>query len=256
MSSTLKDDLKSMSNIQVITTVDKHMMVVNPIDQYISCQMFLYGFWEPHSRDQFKKFVQNGMTVLDIGANIGCHTLLLSELVGEKGKVHAFEPCANNYRLLHTNCVLNRCKNTSVYKLGVSSESKTMFIPSHWADVQTNQNYGCISLKEAKETNDDEQINTITIDSLDLQGVDFVKVDVEGMELHVLKGMINTIRKFRPCMYIEITATNKVSVGELMQELKYKIINIKNDDYLVIPAEKIRIENGQVLFDIKPSAAK
>ena len=103
-------------------TKDNQPILVNPNDEYISRSIMAMGEWEPHIRTILSKFVKPGMHVMDIGANIGTHTLLISKLVGDDGKVYAFEPCKLNHDILFQNLVINKCKNTVLYKYGLGEE--------------------------------------------------------------------------------------------------------------------------------------
>ena len=88
-----KTDLSVFKTFVPIQTKDNFFMFVNQNDQYIGRSLLYTGEWEPYISTILKQKIKEGMTVVDIGANIGAHTILCSKLVGESGKVIAFEPC-------------------------------------------------------------------------------------------------------------------------------------------------------------------
>ena len=89
--------IQNYTHFVPIRTKENLIMFVNPNDQYISRSLMYSGQWEPHIVSIFNQYIKDGMVVIDIGANIGAHTLILSKLVGDSGKVIAFEPCKINH---------------------------------------------------------------------------------------------------------------------------------------------------------------
>ncbi len=84
---------------------------------------FVYGSWEPEVVRSIQKHVMARMTVLDIGAHSGFYSLLLSRLVGDEGRVFAFEPLPANFRILEENLSLNQIQNVVVRREAVSDRS-------------------------------------------------------------------------------------------------------------------------------------
>lgn len=125
-------------------------------------------------------------TVLDIGANIGTHTIYYAK---HATKVLAFEPNAVAYECLQYN--LQNSPNTTLYNVAVSNHCAYIDI------VSQGDNYG------AAYTLPGSSVPTITVDSLDLDSCNFIKIDVEGDELAVLIGAKETILKYKPVMCIE-----------------------------------------------------
>lgn len=145
--------------------------------------------------------IHQGDTVVDVGAFIGDHTIAYCNAVGESGHVHAFEPNAKAYECLEYNC-----KSAKTYNLGLSNVAETVF----YCCEDKNAGAGRI----LRDTPTSTQIKTITLDSLKLSALDFLKIDVEGYEVAVLEGAALTIKKYRPKMWIEI------NVGALSQNGK------------------------------------
>ncbi len=168
--------------------------------------------------------------VLDIGAHLGMYTIRLASIC-RKGKIIAVEPDPRNREYLRKNIVLNNLKNVEIVPYPVSDRSgeKVKFA------LATVSGYSRID----RMLNDDEllkyiYIETITVDdlieSIDLERVDFIIIDVEGYELHVLRGAKKTIRKYKPLMLIEVFSENRDFVYKFLEEYGYKVLLKKVSD--------------------------
>jgi len=173
------------------------------------------------------RYVKPGMTVLDIGAHHGLYTLLASKRVGPNGRIFCFEPSTRERNALLQHLRLNRCKNVTVESLAVGSENTDaqLFVVE---GVQT----GCNSLrKPAEDVSGTLNPLTVQVVKLDdwlagreIEKVDFLKLDVEGGELEVLKGALSlTSGNARPIILVEVQDVRTLPWG-------YKAIEIV--DYL------------------------
>jgi FkbM family methyltransferase len=232
-----KTEVKNYSNFVLIKTKEEQIMLVNPNDQYISRSLMYTGEWEPHITSFFKSFIKPGMTVVDIGANIGAHTLIMSKLVGPEGKVIAFEPCKLNHDVLLQNCIINKCSNVDIYKLGCSDKDNEMYIESRWNHSSVEDNYGCIVLQQSPSLDDDEKIIVSSLDNiLKNNKVDLIKIDAEGMEDKVLLGAKNTILLNKPNMIVEIHPTELNVVKNIITDtLNYSLTQISGIDFIAKP---------------------
>ena len=174
------------------------LMLFNRNDTYIGASLRKYGEFSGGETVLFGIFVQPGMTVLDIGANIGVHTVDLSCLVGAAGTVHAFEPQRLIFQVLCANVALNSCTNVFTHNAAVGAASGSLLVPS--LDPNGQNNYGGVSLPGAQQG---ESVPLVTIDSLDLRFCHAIKLDVEGMETEALQGAAVTIARCRPFIYVE-----------------------------------------------------
>ena len=180
--------------------------------------------WEEHIQTEFEKYVRPGDTVIDAGAYVGIHTLKLSKLVGPSGTVHAFEPDPGTFAVLKRNIESNDIQNVKLYNVGLGDSGGNIKI-----SMAIDENRGATQWVYAP----DGDVNVITIDSLGLEKLDFIKIDVEGMEQKVFTGMRETIQKFRPRILFESFPGNKSANYEiLIGEHKYTINNISHDDYI------------------------
>jgi FkbM family methyltransferase len=162
-------------------------------DDGVSYQLLFYrSGLEQYETKLFKKLVTKGMTVIDVGANIGYYTLLSARLVGNNGKVYAFEPEPQNYALLVRNIELNDYKNVIPVNQAVSNKMGK-------AALFLNREAGAHGMLPDREN----IIGVTTVETVNLDEyfkgreypLDIIKIDVEGAELAVLKGMPNIIRK-------------------------------------------------------------
>lgn len=154
----------------------------------------------------YRNIVKPGMTVLDVGANIGLMSLHFSELVGSGGTVHAFEPSEFANGLLMHNCALNRRENIIVHRSAVSEAVGQTTFPSPNPEKIEKFNFGTLSLATHFIGSNGRDVPTemISIDSLKLDRCDFIKVDVEGFEAAVIRGGLETIDRFQPHLSLEI----------------------------------------------------
>jgi FkbM family methyltransferase len=227
-------DLSLYKTCGLVRTKDG-LMLVNTKDEYIGPCIGRHGEWEPHVRQALHAHIKPGMTVMDIGANIGAHTIFMSRLVGREGTCLAFEPCKINHDLLVTNLMLNGCFNTKVYDEGVGDTTETRYIASKWSQYESVENYGCIHLRSESSSPNDEVIKVVTIDSLNLQKLDVVKIDAEEMEEQVIKGMHETIKRCKPTIVVEIHPNEVPIMSDLFKTLNYKLTHIDNIDYVALP---------------------
>jgi FkbM family methyltransferase len=174
-------------------------MLFNPRDIFIGGSLRFYGEFSEGEVEMFRAYVRAGDVVVDVGANIGCHTVPLAQMVGESGRVYAFEPQRWPFMLLCANAMNNGLLNVHPYQCGVGAECGTIDVPEMPLDVPVNS--GAVNLR-AEHESETHRVPLVTLDSLDLRPR-FIKIDVEGMEPDVLRGAESTIRKCRPILYVE-----------------------------------------------------
>lgn len=166
---------------------------------------------EPESCYVMMRFLKEGMTAIDGGANVGFFTLLMSALVGEKGQVLAFEPGQNNLSKLKTNLALNDCCNVKVIEqpLWSSVTSVKMF---HYEDGGANSLWSLFSGDKAVE------MATTTLDA-ECERADLIKLDIEGAEVRALRGAYKMLRH-HPFVLTEINEGALERAGASFQELR------------------------------------
>jgi FkbM family methyltransferase len=167
-------------------------------DTVIGRSVALYGEWAFHEIELLLSLLRPGDTALDIGANIGTHTIPFAGRVGNSGFVYAFEPQRVVYQMLCANAALNGLANVYAFQAGVSDHDGIVRIDN--AQLMKGGNVGNFSINE---TNTGEEVHLLQLDSLNLPCVRLIKVDVEGMELNVLRGAQQLISRDRPYLFVE-----------------------------------------------------
>lgn len=175
----------------------------------IDLSIYLLGAFEPATVRLYRRLVQAGDVVLDIGANIGAHTLPLAALVGESGKVCAFEPTRYAFAKLHANLELNPELAARV----VSRQAMLVATPEAPMETAIYSSWPLDSDDRLHEKHRGRLMDTgggkaATLDSevgtLGLARVDFIKLDVDGHEHDVLAGGQETLRRCRPRILLEL----------------------------------------------------
>lgn len=199
--------------------------------------------WEPHLHTIFNKFINKSSIVVECGCHIGSHTVKLASLCD---KLYGFEPMPVTYELLCNNMKLNEIKNTVIYNKGVADKNgrtKYSWIPSTNIGGSGLENNPMGKPNWIDTTSENIEVELITIDSLNLNKLDFMKIDVEGYESLVIKGALETIKKCKPVIIMEVWANHHGSVDmdftkKTFQELLdvgYSVANVSGPDFLFTP---------------------
>ena len=173
-------------------------MLVNRHDQYVGASFRKYGEFSPGEAAVFRQMLGPGMTVVEVGANIGAHTIELSRLVGPTGTVLAFEPQRIVFQTLCANLALNGCTNVLARQAAIGAAPGNIRFPV--LDPGKTNNFGGLSLLGAQHG---EIVPLLTLDSLGLTACHVLKLDLEGMEVEALQGAAHLVRQHRPAMYVE-----------------------------------------------------
>ncbi len=218
--------------------------------------------FEESSVNIIKKLIKKGDVVVDIGANIGFYTLLFSKLVGNKGKVFAFEPEPNNFKLLKRNIEENNIHNVFLIKKGVSNSTSIMKL------FTTKNNCGWHSLIDVGEDRTPIDIDTVKLDDYfknNFSKISFIKMDIEGGEPQALQGMqtilkynqnIKIMTEFHP-FYLEKAEKNPNDFLKMLKKYKFKIFEIKDkqltpfNEKIFLTSESFDMNSGTNLFCIK-----
>lgn len=193
---------------------------------------------------------------IDCGSNIGVHTVEWGNFLTGFGKVISIEAQEKVYYALAGNIAIHNLFNVKAINAAVGSENKVIKIPS--LDYSKPSSFGSFEIKKTENTeqigqlidyeNNLSEINQITIDSLNLSNLHFMKIDIEGMEMEALKGAKETIKKFHPYLMIESIKSPKEQIEEFLISNDYDFffhhINIfaahKADPFLNVLKEKLQ----------------
>ena len=188
--------------------------LVNLNDMYIGRSLKVYGEWSGLETEEiYSQEIKSGNVVLDVGANIGSMAVAFSDLVGPKGLVLAFEAEQLNFITLCANIALQNRFNIHPRFQAVGKRNQS---PIGVQKMSPNRvlNFGGHSLVDANsisvdlnsirdDSRDAFRVPVVAIDTLNLERLDFIKIDVQGMELDVLIGAEDTLKRLKPTVYIE-----------------------------------------------------
>lgn len=185
-------------------------------DAYIGRALELYGEWSEGEVKLIEHFVGDGACVVEVGSNLGSHTVPLARLVGPNGRVIAFEPQRLIHQILCANLMNNRVFNVQSFNAAVGNNGKDVFVP----EIHLGQayNFGAVRVGSVGG----HRVPTMTIDSLDLQRVDFIKIDAEDCEPQVLLGAFETIQRHRPAMLIEYNLHMRAAIDRVLRLFDYR----------------------------------
>ena len=227
-----------------VQTVDGNKMFLDPGD---SLDIFSHGIHEEFETGFVKKIIQKKDTVLDIGANIGYYTLIFAKLVGDDGKVFAFEPEPSNFSLLEKNVEINGYRNVELAQKAASNKIGKMKLYINEKNAGGHMIYDTHENRNVVEidvTRLDDHLNNLSTP------INFVKMDVEGSEIDVIEGMKDILQKtkdiiimseFNPyCIercgkkpkdYLEALIQNGFKIYDLDAQQK-KIIEVSSPELL------------------------
>lgn len=176
--------------------------LANQYDHYLGRALIDYGEYGEIEHVFLNSLLRKGDYVVEVGANIGTHTVGLANAVGPEGSVIAIEAQPAIFRVLCANLALNGLSNVIPYGLGCGAQKGTMSVPAIDYHVRDIHNSGSISLDHS---DNGIPVTIVTLNELlgNCSGIQLLKLDVEGMEKEVLVGASHLIEKHRPLLYVE-----------------------------------------------------
>lgn len=213
--------MKNTKNFNKLVKAKYGYCLYNTNDIYVGQSIERYGEFSESEVALFAQICKLNDTVIEVGANIGTHTLVFSQLVGAKGVVYAFEPQRIVFQTLCANMALNSITNVFACQSALGKRRGHVFIPL--IDYAKKYNYGGVSVDDAQSG---EKVRLEKLDDYmdEIENVKLIKIDVEGMELDVLKGAKQMIQKYMPYMYIENDRIDKSkSLLKHINSLGYKM---------------------------------
>jgi len=164
-------------------------------DEFVGKSLKSYGEYSELEVALWRELIKPGMAVIDAGANIGTLTVALADIVGPSGHVVAIEAQPENCYLLSRNT--ERLDNVEVWNCAIGRDhGTTIKVPS--LSALGFKNYGGVSLGSGGL-----EVNVCALDATSVDHVDFIKIDIEGMETLALLGAQETIKRCRPLLYVE-----------------------------------------------------
>lgn len=215
--------------------IQGHKIFINRKDFYVCSHLLNFGAWEPNETELIKREIKKGDVALDLGAHIGYYTLIFAKLVGEKGRVFAFEPAPDNFALLEKNVKVNNYSNVILERKGVLNKSGKAKL---WLRSDSNKSGHRIHPINMKIHHPKPiEIDVVSLDDYfkDYNGkIDFIKLDIEGSEEEALRGMGNILKKNKK---IKILAENGKYL-KLLKKYNFKFYDIKERRPINISSKK------------------
>lgn len=202
-------------------------------------QEVLYlGNWDKYFNEEYpvlNQSLKSGDNVVDVGANLGFFSLMISKLIGSEGKVFGFEPSKITYDKLQTNLKLNSILNVYPENLGVGQKDCVL-------TLKRNKKYSGLSSIILEQNTDivEERIKITSLDNYFFNKnikIDLIKIDTEGFEPEVLKGAKQIIMKYKPLIYIELGGgkflNSSIEAINILLDYNYNLPINKNDLNLI-----------------------
>jgi len=198
---------------QLLNTGEYDMQEVNLVKFILNQRLNDYG---------------DGVVAIDCGANIGVHTIEWAKALHNKGSVVSFEAQEQVYYALCGNIAINNCFNVTAYNSAVGDRNciidipkPNYFQPSTFGSMEIKQHEGSENIGQALDKM--VKVEQVALDDLPIARLDFLKVDVEGMEFEVLAGADNIIEKHKPQMLIEVIKIDKDKMREKLHNMGYHV---------------------------------
>lgn len=211
-------------------------LCVDGQDEIIYPALVAYGSHDPEEHDLITSLVRPGMTVLDVGANIGIYTVACAKLVGPEGRVYAFEPEPDTHELLSANLESNHVGNTVAVAAALSDrEGEATLYRDRW-------NAGGHTLLEDNITT--QAGGSVQIEIRTLDGyfggedvvADFIKMDAQGFEGHVVRGGREFLQRGAPILLMEFWPEGLRNAGTDPERLLRELSDL---GYHVVPQEGV-----------------
>lgn len=203
-------------------------------NDFISRRITSGTAWEPQVADVIHKFVDRNSVCLEGGGHIGTHSILLSKLSKE---LIVFEPIETYADLLLKNLMINECSNFVLHRKALSSKCSDK---GGVLGVEHGNSGGTTLLEDSGS--DEIKIEFTTIDSLRLEKLDFVKLDIEGFEAKAIEGGLSTIERLRPVIiaeswdsYPQSSLEGAIEKFQFLLNRGYGIERVGHSEYLFKP---------------------
>jgi FkbM family methyltransferase len=230
---------------------NENLAIYINVDNYIEHLILSTGDYEEDVYKLINISLKPGYVAIDVGANIGIQTIRMSSIVGDYGKVYSFEPIEFLRKKFQNNVALNNCENVELLPLALSDENHTIEV---YID-EKKWNQGTFSLSDSDSVGTRQQLTVMKGDDIPqinlLERLDLIKIDVEGFEYNVLRGLRKTLNKHHPRIIFEYDASYwKKSSGnlnnciEFLTELNYITYHVTSAGCeLIIDPQDVLAEN-------------
>lgn len=236
----------------IVWLSDEDIAIHTTADNFIERNILTVGTYEDEINKVIRLSLKPGCVAIDIGANIGLQTLRMSQCVGQEGSVISFEPLEYLQKKFNRNIALNNVSNVKLLPYALSdAESTAEFrINTH------NWNQGTFNISGTAEGDEMQKVEIKIADDLAeikaLNRLDLIKIDVEGFEFNVLKGLRNTLEKHRPRIIFEYDEKYWPANGQDIHQCYRFLHSLNYNVYQIYPAccqlinDPAEIEDGNL----------
>jgi len=218
---------------------------------------YYYGYCEANLTNFFLRYVKTDMTCIDIGAHVGIYTMLFSELTGNSGSVHSFEPTPWTYRLLEKNTAT--LQNVHINNNAVAEKAQTLTFADYGPGYGAYNSAHADGAPALSRKPHNTQVQSVSLDTYFAENEltpDIIKIDSEGFEFEVLSGLKKTLidkTKIRPLITIEVAngdnwAENRNSSFAILSEYQYTAYSINTTGLITPHIEQDSYEYDNLLF--------
>ncbi|WP_294328366.1 FkbM family methyltransferase [uncultured Chryseobacterium sp.] len=193
------------------------------LTDWIQQQLYFVGEYEKNEIDYLYSVLQKGDIFIDVGGNIGLFSLNASKLVGNNGKVYAFEAFKPNYEKFSRHLILNQSQNVTLEHLAVTDKNG-------YIDILYNEDYDNVGMASSylEEFTAKESVKSINLDDYvrnqQIGKIDLIKIDIEGGEFSALQGMHEILIRYQPKIIIEINNIALKSSNHSEEELIHLLV--------------------------------
>lgn len=193
------------------------------------------GAYQNYLIDWARKMNPQKKTILDVGANIGVHTIGFSKLANQ---VISFEPVTLTRTQLSRNLLINDITNVKIEPFGLSNNNRdvdVLFKPQNLGATTVNRD-----IKDSDQSEQIEKISLKMLDDFNLKDIGYIKVDIQGEEYNFLLGAKKTIAESKPAIVLELPIRDKKEKAEckkctiLMTQYGYELLERHNKDCLFV----------------------
>lgn len=224
---------KYVSEDEILWLANENIAIYGNSNNYIEWTIMSSGTYEDEIGRLINISLKSGENALDIGANIGLQSIRMSQAVGVSGRVYSFEPINYLQKKLENNLELNRATNVQIFPLALSDEKGSAVFqidPQIW-------NQGTFSLTTKGDQGESQVVTIAVADELpevrELTSLHLIKIDVEGFEFQVLRGLKETLHKHHPRLIFEYDADYWLKADQqindaflFLQSLNYAVFQI------------------------------
>jgi FkbM family methyltransferase len=225
--------LKSSISDGIAWLNDEDIAIYTSADSYIEWTILSNGTYEDEINKLIRVSLKNGKNALDIGGNIGLQSIRMSQCAGDTGKVYAFEPLVYLQEKFNSNMLLNKVHNVTLFPFALSDEENE----ADFTIDKKSWNQGTFSLTNHITGTEKQHVIIKVADNIPeiqaLNSLDLIKIDVEGFEYQVLRGLKQTLQKHKPRIIFEYDQNYWINTGQniadfyiFLQSLGYTIYQV------------------------------